>query len=302
MNNIIKNRTEFLFIYENELNNPNGDPANENKPRFDYEDNRIIVSDVRIKRTVRDYWTNYKGYDGTNGKDVFTRETPSAKKGIKDGKERAKDFKDNADVVIEQCIDVRVFGGVLPVKDNSQSITGAVQIQHGKSLHEAEFVMEKGTGAFASGEKGTTQTFRTEYRVPYALVATSGIVNENAAKHTKMTEADRDLLWEGLWDGTKNVITRSKIGQSPVLLLKINYNKPFHIGNIRNRIKIQSEKIDVKLRSLEDFSLDVTLLFSEIKKYKEHIESVAVQFDSRLKLTYNEQDFELSENIDVDAL
>ena len=51
MNNTIKNRTELLFLYEIENANPNGDPLNENRPRFDTEDSRAIVSDVRLKRS-----------------------------------------------------------------------------------------------------------------------------------------------------------------------------------------------------------------------------------------------------------
>ena len=71
MANIINNRSELLFLYEIENANPNGDPLNEKRPRFDTEDSKALVSDVRLKRTIRDYWYEYKGYDGTGEKDIF---------------------------------------------------------------------------------------------------------------------------------------------------------------------------------------------------------------------------------------
>ena len=77
MSGIIKNRSEILFLYEIENANPNGNPMDENRPRFDSEDSTALVSDVRIKRTIRDYWQEYKGYNGKAGKDIFVREKTS---------------------------------------------------------------------------------------------------------------------------------------------------------------------------------------------------------------------------------
>ena len=113
----IKNRSELLFLYEIENANPNGDPLNENRPRFDAENSTVIVSDVRLKRTIRDYWFEYKGFNGQNGKDTFVRETKYTdgdKEYISEGKRRATAFSENRDKVLEACIDIRVFGGVLP--------------------------------------------------------------------------------------------------------------------------------------------------------------------------------------------
>jgi CRISPR-associated protein Csh2 len=89
MSEIISNRSELLFLYDIENANPNGDPLNENRPRFDTESSTILVSDVRLKRTIRDYWFEYKGYNGQgDNQDVFVRETTydeGDKTYIKDG-------------------------------------------------------------------------------------------------------------------------------------------------------------------------------------------------------------------------
>jgi CRISPR-associated protein Csh2 len=292
----IKNRSEILFLYEIENANPNGDPLNENRPRFDSEENKVLVSDVRLKRTIRDYWFEYKGYNGSNGKDIFVRETKYSdgkEEYISSGSRRAELFKESSDKVLETCIDVRVFGGVLPIKKDTFTYTGPVQFQMGKSLHQSEIITEQGTGAFASGDKKKQSTFRTEYKIPYALIGFNGIVNEKAAQYTKMSTEDRKLLLEGIWNGTKNLISRSKFGQNPLLLFTINYKEPYYIGGLRQRLKINSEKSDLQIRGTQDYKIDLTGLFKEINTQKDKIESVEVQVDSRLEFLDNGEAYTL---------
>ena len=306
MSEIIKNRSEILFLYEIENANPNGDPMNENRPRFDAEDGTALVSDVRIKRTIRDYWYEYKGYDGKDGKDIFVRETEyqeGDKTYISDGKRRAKAFGESREKVLEQCIDVRVFGGVIPLDKDSITLTGPVQFQMGRSLHQTEVSTEQGTGAFASGDKKSQATFRTEYKLPYALIGVNGIVNEKAAKYSHMTEEDKSLLLEGLWDGTKNLISRSKFGQSPALLLTVEYSEPFYIGNLRQRVKVESTKNDPEIRGLEDITLDLSDLIAEFKKYQTKVKKITLKADSRLKIVvYGEVVTIQNETLDLDAI
>ena len=64
---ILKHKSELLFLYDIKDANPNGDPLDENKPRIDEETGQNLVTDVRLKRTVRDYLFNYKRFDGKNG-------------------------------------------------------------------------------------------------------------------------------------------------------------------------------------------------------------------------------------------
>ena len=287
MSETINNRSELLFLYEIENANPNGDPLNENRPRFDAENSTVIVSDVRLKRTIRDYWFEYKGFNGQNGKDIFVRETKYVdgdKEYIADGKRRANAFSESREKVLEACIDIRVFGGVLPLKNDSITLTGPTQFQMGCSLHKTEIITEQGTGAFASGDKKSQATFRTEYKIPYALIGFNGVINEKSAKYSQMSNEDKNLLKEGIWEGTKNLISRSKFGQNPVLLLTINYNDSFYVGNLRQRLKVKSEKNDLAIRGLADFELDITDVLAELKANKEKIDSVEIKSDSRLRL------------------
>lgn len=297
MSNTIQNRTELLFLYEIENANPNGDPLNENRPRFDAEDNRAIVSDVRLKRSIRDYWFEYKGYNGKDGKDIFVRETKYAdgdKEYVASGKRRAEEFKKPKNIskaehtkkVLDMCVDIRVFGGVLPLDKDSITFTGPTQFQMGKSLNQTTILEEQGTGAFASADKKGQATFRTEYKLPYAIIGFNGIINEKAAQYSKMTEEDKGLLIEGVWEGTKNLISRSKFGQTPLFLLSINYKESFYIGNLRQRLKLDCEN-ELKIRSTDDYRLDVTKLVDELSKHKAKIDTINIQLDSRLQTVYN---------------
>lgn len=290
MNEIIKNRSEILFLYDIENANPNGDPLNENRPRFDTEDSTIIVSDVRLKRTIRDFWYEYKSFNGKDGKDVFVRETKyndGEKEYIKDGKRRAKDFNEQVDEILNTCIDIRTFGGVIPLSNASITRIGPVQFQMGRSLNKTEIVEEQGTGAFASGDKKNQATFRTEYKVPYAVIGFNGIINEKAAQYSYMTEDDKQLLKEGIWEGTKSLISRSKFGQTPLMLLVIDYKEPFYIGSLRQRIKLDCGAMnEMQIRNVNDYKIDVTELVDELKANKEKIEKIELKSDSRLRLVY----------------
>jgi CRISPR-associated protein Csh2 len=290
MSEIINKRSEILFLYDIENANPNGDPLNENRPRFDTEDSTILVTDVRLKRTIRDYWYEYKGFNGNDGKDVFVRETKYSdgdKEYIKDGKRRAKDFNEQVDDVLNSCIDIRTFGGVIPLGNSSITRIGPVQFQMGRSLNKTEIIEEQGTGAFASGEKKTHATFRTEYKIPYAIIGFNGIINEKSAQYSHMNSEDKELLKEGIWEGTKSLISRSKFGQTPLLLLVIDYAEPFYIGSLRQRIKLNTgEMNEIQIRNVKDYKIDVTELVDELKANKEKISGIDFKADSRLKLMY----------------
>jgi len=301
MAEIIKNRTELLFLFEAEYTNPNGDPLNENRPRFDEEESKALVSDVRLKRSIRDYWYSYKGHDGSGDKDIFVRET-TYKDGenefIKSGKRRVKDFGNKKEeistAILARCVDVRVFGGVLPMDADSITFTGAVQFNMGKSINQTDPITLQGTGAFASADKAKQKTFRTEYALPYALIGFNGIINEKAAAYSKMTDDDKSLLLEGIWEGTKNLISRSKFGQAPLLLLSVNYKEPFYLGNLRQRLKLICEGDNsMKIRNINDYELDISDLVAALKSEKDKIQDIDLQIDSRLQTVCNGKSIQL---------
>lgn len=283
------NRAELIFLYDIKDNNPNGDPLDSNKPRIDEETGINFVTDVRLKRTIRDFLHDYKG------KEIFVIEKRTEKGDVQDAKARAKDFGDSKEKVIENviknCIDVRLFGATIPLefgKDKgSATFTGPVQFNMGRSLHRVALKRIKGTGAFASGEGKDNKTFREEYILPYSLIGFYGIINEHAAKETNLKEDDITLLLEGIWNGTKNLISRSKVGQTPRLLLKVNYKEgSFHIGDLLKNIKLETKLNDEEeIRGLEDFTLNIDNLVAVLFKYAAKVHSVEYLVDDKVKFT-----------------
>lgn len=320
MSEIIKNRSEILFIYDVTDANPNGD-LEENKPRIDEESGINLVTDVRLKRTIRDYL-----YDFRN-EEIFVRKIEYEPGKIQDAKLRAEDFllDDNGEKLSKKefaktkdlqgmketinknlkriCIDVRLFGATIPIEldqshKSSITYTGPVQFKMGHSLHrvgEPKFI--RGTGAFASGKETGQKTFREEYILPYSLICFYGIVNENAAKETGLTVKDIDLLLDGIWNGTKNLISRSKVGQIPRLLLQVIYKeKNYHIGELDHRIKllIPEGKRDEEIRKVSDVKLDVTQLANELEKNKHKIEKIRYMKDEYLALIKDGEPIEIN--------
>lgn len=302
----VENRSELLFIYDIRDGNPNGDPIDENKPRVDEETGVNLVTDVRLKRTIRDYLHDFKGLE------IFVREIVYDEENgyIQDGKRRAKDFGEDPKRILSDCIDIRLFGGVIPLerrkgkrqkeegegssKGDSITYTGPVQFKMGRSLHRVALKHVKGTGAFASGEGMTQATFREEYILPYSLILFYGIINENAAKHTGLTEEDVKLLLEGMWNGTKSLISRTKAGQIPRLLLKVNYSKEnYHIGDLDRMVKLASEIQHEAIRGPEDFLLDISELVNRLKSEKDSIRDLELRFDGRLRFIKDGSEFSM---------
>jgi len=254
------------------------------------------------------------------GEEIFVREISNEDGTIQDAKQRAENFLDKTDIkekdfneqkeeikkaILEKCIDVRLFGATIPidisVKEGNKvknvtgsiTLTGPVQFRMGRSLHKVELKHIKGTGAFASGKDKRQKTFREEDILPYSLISFYGIINENAAQYTKLTEDDISLLLEGMWNGTKNLISRSKVGQMPRLLLKVNYKEQnYHIGDLDKLITIKDieQMNQEKIRDIFEFELDASKLVEILNNYKEKIDSINLKLDNRIRINLEELD------------
>ena len=297
MNDKINYRSEIIFLYDVTNSNPNGDPFNANRARIDEETGYCLVTDVRLKRTIRDYIDNNPKY--SDGYDIFIKEVPNEDGANKNMKARLKDFLPNPNKVFENvkkaeaegkkailksCFDIRTFGGVMPVdikikdkkdKDKSKSdkgsitITGPTQFGIGKSLHPVRENLislsltmatkdESKTGSLAEGGKPG---------IKYGLIGFHGVINENVAKETLMDERDVDVLLKGIWEGTRNLLTTSKKGHMPRLLIKVDYTDGYFVGDLLDRVSLDSKgKESAAFDSPKDYSVDVTELNSALKK------------------------------------
>jgi CRISPR-associated protein Csh2 len=293
---IYSKNSEILFIYDAKLTNPNGDPDDENKPRIDYEKEINLVSDVRLKRYIRDYLESI-GYEILVAK--VDGETVDATERLKRFFEKEnkkvnlnKLTKDDVDFILSKLIDVRLFGATITIKAGeggkgaSSNFTGPVQFTWGYSLNKVELVTSNSiTSTFAGRDeagKGQYGTFGKDWRLYYSLIVFYGIVSGYRAKYTNLLEEDVILLDKALLEAIPQMAsTRSKIGQKSRLLLRIEYGKPYFLGDLRNKVSIDKEE---GLRDITDYELDVTNLKEVLAQNKDRIDKIYVFQDNELRV------------------
>ena len=306
MTDIIKNRNEFLFLYDIKNGNPNGDP-DENRPRIDDVTKQCYVTDVRLKRFVRDYLIQTDGEDSILVTKLGTKTvnlTDRVKDQLKDTDKSKIEGKALMNTLLETFTDLRMFGSPLAFKSapeewgETSKITGSIQMNFGETLHQVEEVTFHGTSIFRSkGEAEKSEqkmgTFTTYYAIPYGLIAFHGVANENAAKTTRLTDDDVDKFKAALWKGireTSSAHTRTKRGQQPRLLLNIVYKEKidieedgekrevpteYHIGALEEKVVLTPTtegNEGINIRKIGDYTLDFSKLVESIKNAKEKIE------------------------------
>jgi len=295
-------KSEILFLYETSYNIPNGDPFT-GEQRYDEETKQILVSDVRIKRFIRDYLSFEKDTDiyilpkGNNDVSEESVETEDAdseeKKGsgsarridelIKKYKaeidkaipkdEKAKKTFSNAAFVMKKCIDVRLFGGISTKQKDAVNFTGPVQFALLNPSKNTVTLKEHQNTSVLESKQGNKQgAIATTTLVPYSLVQIHGWINPKVAEKTGMTDDDLKLMYEGLWYGTSgdgSSHSRSKVGQNSVLLLEIEYaqnNQKIYGVDRLIELKSKDDKKGEQLRSMDDYELDFTKLFEKMGK------------------------------------
>ena len=304
---VISHRYEILFLYEAKDCNPNGDPLDENRPRTDPETGEATISDVRIKRTVRDYLLSLEPDAKQRldtGREILIRDTLKSDGHLAQGEDRAEQFLDAAakgkkgeakrqavqEAVLSACIDARLFGATLPLGKSNPSLqlTGPVQFAaFNRSLHRVSPTLVQQTAAYAGSASANQKSFAERWLLPYALIAAYGVVNETAARTTGLSETDLKRLLEGLWRGTAALNTHSKLGHDPLLLVVAEYQPGYRLGALTRRIALTDRcGEDTALRSTRDFKLDVSELLAAWRDYAP-LTGLQVLQDPRLQCQSN---------------
>ena len=279
----IDNRRELVFLYSARDNNPNGDPDDENRPRTD-DENHVLVSDVRLKRTVRDYFLS------KDPNSVLIRREMNDKDEIKNIEELIKDALGN-DLSREKIqseipklfIDVRLFGVTAAVKDAQTSLTGPVQFTIGHSLNVPRIYTHTITSTIsaASGAGGAMGNYHI---LDYAMIAFEGIICPHLALKTGLQDDDLQKLYCGLWNGTSILQSRSKVGHVPKLLLAVvSKNTDFLIGGLAYLLTMD---LDAK----EDI-VNFDKFIAKISEYEGKIEKIEYIADSELKCMWEGKEY-----------
>ncbi|HCC07114.1 MAG TPA: type I-C CRISPR-associated protein Cas7/Csd2 [Clostridiales bacterium] len=273
MSEIIKNRYEFVVLFDVENGNPNGDPDAGNMPRIDAETGYGIVTDVCIKRKIRNYievakedCEKYKIYvkEGVpldvNRKWAYAETKITVPQKTDEPKEKA-DFDKIRNFMCDNFFDIRTFGAVMTLKYNCGQVRGPVQINFARSVDiiaPQELTITSCTYA-NEGEKSSTMG--RKHIVPYALYKTEGYVSANIAKSTTgFTEDDLELLWEAVINMFEHdhAAARGKMAVRKLIIFK----HESELGNTQShklfeRINIVKNDCELPARKYSDYTVEI---------------------------------------------
>ncbi len=204
----LKNRIDFVYMFDVQDGNPNGDPDAGNLPRVDAETGMGLVTDVCLKRKVRNYVQVARNQE--DGYDIFIKEKAVLNtlidkahddvevKTAKDKTEAARRF------MCKNYFDIRTFGAVMSTGKNAGQVRGPIQLTFARSVDPVATAehsitrMAVATEKEADKQEGGNRTMGRKATVPYGLYVCHGFVSANLAQQTGFSEDDLALFWEAL--------------------------------------------------------------------------------------------------------
>lgn len=311
----VENRSEIVFLYDAVDANPNGNPlSGANRPRIDPQTDQAIVTDVRLKRYLRDQLDD-------DGHGVYIRNVQE------DGEQytRAKLLEDRLKAVepddydldddgeadqfredvfgefLDNSVDVRYFGATMSVDTDDEyadhlpdHFTGPVQFSPGKTMHAVTENEEYDslTSVIATQEGKEQGGFDLDdHRIQYGLIRFHGLVDEHGAADTNLDQADIERLDTLCWRAIKNqTISRSKVGQEPRLYLRVEYaDESYHLGGLDKDLELDEDHCepDDELRNVRDLAVDIGGVVDRLDRHADRIESVHVVVSDVLDISWN---------------
>ncbi|HOX16310.1 MAG TPA: type I-C CRISPR-associated protein Cas7/Csd2 [Smithellaceae bacterium] len=261
MSEPIKNRYDFVFFFDVKDGNPNGDPDQINLPRTDAEDQHGLVTDVCIKRKVRNYVM--LRHENKAPHDIFIRQKQILAKIIDET--NGDDIEKRQDSLCKRYYDIRTFGAVLSVGEKGAgTVRGPVQFTFARSedrIYQAEHSITR--CAVTTEEEAKKQekrefasTFGRKSTVPYALYRMHGYISAADAEKTKFSEDDLKLLWQALINAFENDRAAARGEMNPRKLVIFKHSN--HLGNeLAGRLfeRVTVKKNSELPRGISDYSI-----------------------------------------------
>jgi CRISPR-associated protein Csd2 len=211
MSNTVQHRYDFVFFFDVTDGNPNGDPDAGNLPRIDPETNQGLVTDVCLKRKVRNYVTEMKGEEA--GYKIYVRERSvlnsqhrEAYKALEldpKAKELPKEEAKARELTRWMCqnfFDIRAFGAVMTTEVNAGQVRGPLQLTFARSIHPvvpAEFAITR-CAVTNDRDLEKERTIGRKFTIPYGLYRCYGFLNASLAERTGFNEDDLMLFKSAL--------------------------------------------------------------------------------------------------------
>lgn len=262
MDNYIKNRYDFVFLFDVKDGNPNGDPEMDNQPRIDFETGEGLVSDVCIKRKVRNYiqLKVEAGELSSDNYDIFIRQGSILNDIINEEKGKAdNDEKKGRLSMCDKYFDVRTFGAVLSTGEGLGVVRGPVQFGFSRSIDEIDSRTHSLTRCCVVDNADST-TFGNKSTVSYGLYRMHGYISAFDGEKYHFTEDDLKLLWEALINAFEHdhAAVRGEMNARALIVFKHDSK----LGNARSAqlfdlVKCQKRE-DVEFpRSFEDYQVTI---------------------------------------------
>lgn len=214
----IQNRYEFVYLFDVTNGNPNGDPDAGNLPRLDPETNQGLVTDVCLKRKIRNFVQTANGVEP--GYEIYMAERAILNNQhrraweakvpeVADDKDRKKLPKDQekaqklTDWMCANFFDIRAFGAVMSTGINCGQVRGPIQMAFARSIEpilplEISITRMAATTEADAESKGDIRTMGRKHIVPYGLYRAHGFINAKLAEKTGFSQLDLDFLWAAL--------------------------------------------------------------------------------------------------------
>ena len=278
----IANRYEFVYLFDVTNGNPNGDPDAGNLPRLDPETNQGLISDVCLKRKIRNFVhlarEDAPGYNiYMQEKAVLNNQHRKAWDALEFKPEKGEDFKklpkDEQKArqltgwMCKNFYDVRTFGAVMTTGVNAGQVRGPVQLCFGESIDPVvplEMSITRMAATEAKEDKDNKTMGRKQY-VPYGLYRIEGFVSASLAEKNGFCQADLDLLWEALMNMFENDRSAARGLMTSRELIVFKHESKF--GNApAHRLfdLVHVDKVDSKNQVAREFG-DYTITIDEGK-------------------------------------
>lgn len=274
------NRYDFIYLFDAQDANPNGDPDAGNLPRVDTETGHGLVTDVCLKRKIRNFVQltrpESQGQDGP-GYDIYVREKAilnhqhaRAYKALELDPKKAKqpEVEKTRDWMCKNFYDIRSFGAVMTTEINCGQVRGPVQLSFSRSIDPivtSEFSVTRcavTTEKEAEKQSGDNRTMGRKFSVPYALYRAHGFINPFLATQTGFSDEDRELLFTALENAFQfdQSAARPAGSMSPQGLLIFEHNS--QLGNAPSHKLFDAVKVTKKAgveapRSFGDYEVTV---------------------------------------------
>lgn len=271
---IIANRYDFVYLFDVQDGNPNGDPDAGNMPRIDPETGHGLVTDVCLKRKVRNYVEVATSIAPNLDKEsykIFIREGAILNRAITEAFE-ASTPKSKEGARARMCsnyYDVRTFGAVMSTGDkekNAGQVRGPVQLTFARSISPI-FAKENtitrmavATEREAEGQKGANRTMGRKATIPYGLYRAHGFISVHLAQDTGFCEQDLELFWkalENMFDLDRSA-SRGLMAARGLIIFKHSSslgNAPAH--KLLECVQVKQKDSSTPARSFEDFEITI---------------------------------------------